>query len=246
MATASASNFFVVFSDLLQLYALHTETNTLRVEGPNRRIGRLELRSGRLLHASLGEQRGREAFFEMMRWPRGKLVERTFESCGDANVDEKLSELLMEAYWKLEQLGTSEAAAPDTLEEPTNQLDDDEMERYLLWGDRLSEALGEVPELTSYNVLNWRGDVLVQNRTDATQPDTSDIPREVLRALAQLEAAHQDYELMLTAKGNHHVLLGIHGRLRGIFHCVYEADTLKLAMAHWKTRQFAEKHLPLN
>lgn len=245
-------DFFIVFSDLLQLYALHEEPNAILVQGPGGCTGRIELEHGGVVHAALDELEGQEAFFRMMRWPRGKLVKRTFTEPTRRTITSRLSELLMDAYWKLDEQGALADEGPAarggaeviSLEEPTERPEDEDLQRRLLWGERLAQELIGVEQLVSYNVLNQRGDILVQNGLGGSHVDSSNVSSIFLGSITEIEALEDDFELMLSLPEHHHVMLGIHGRLSGMFHCVFDSEQISLAMAHWKTRQFAQEYLP--
>lgn len=91
--------------EIVQSLELATRTAIVTLKGPEGSEGKLAFNAGRLVHASVDEQRGPEAFFSLVTWARGAFRVEYEASTLEHNVDTPTAGLLLEAARRADEAG---------------------------------------------------------------------------------------------------------------------------------------------
>jgi DNA-binding response OmpR family regulator len=108
--------------DLIQLKCL-TRANTVIEFHSEGKTGRIRFEDGEVADASTDARRGVEALFEIIRWRRGQISERTTAGFSERTINVPWHHLLMDAAQQAdEQLGAAQASqeSPSSDEPPSS------------------------------------------------------------------------------------------------------------------------------
>lgn len=106
--TGTIQNFNLL--DIIQMGCLSGSSRTIKVSTSDGQEGIIVLKDGQVVHASYGNVEGEEAFYEIIKWKKGK-VEVKEEVPDVRTIDERWETLLLEGVRRLEESSTS--APPD-------------------------------------------------------------------------------------------------------------------------------------
>jgi hypothetical protein len=98
-------------SDIIQILSLGLKTAKVEIVGEEDRKGVLYLAHGRIAHASLGNLRGPEAFFELMGWEEGKFFILHGRSTDEVNITSDTMHLLLEAAKVIDERNATRGVA---------------------------------------------------------------------------------------------------------------------------------------
>jgi hypothetical protein len=102
----------VGLQDVLQMECLSRNSSVLEVKA-RRAQGRIFIRDGQIVHATLGEQKGDAAFNEMLAFRGGEFVLKSFTEPPERTLDGSWEFLLMEAARQRDELGQRPEGLPE-------------------------------------------------------------------------------------------------------------------------------------
>lgn len=249
--------FFAFITEFIQLYALKDKPTQMLLLSHKHEPAMIWLHQGKVLNAKYMGQEGREAFFEILRWPRGHIQKVVETQATEQKIEGSLSQLLLDAYWEIMERGVliEEEASFATLDgsktlEEIARLEQERIEAEkerlhkldkskLQWGETLREGIQSIDGLVSYNVLTTDGsEALRRTITEAHEP-YAELAQAIIGAINDT-ANTPGFSLMLTIKDCHHVLIGFE-QTKIVLHGVFDRHKIQLAMAHWKLSQLLPK-----
>lgn len=252
---AQTPSFFSFLTELLQLYALRERPTQMLLLNNQHQPAMIWLDQGRVVNAKFKGVEGKEAFFEILRWPKGHIQKLAETTATEANITENLSQLLLDAYWEVMDRGVelgdevsmttldgSQTLAEIALLEQQRKANEHQQLKQLdqgklKWGERLREEIKQVDGLISYNVLAMdQSEALRRTLTPSHQPH-ADLAEALIQAMSLQAKPGEPFNLMLTVAEHHHILIGF-PQTQIVLHGVFERAKIQLAMAHWKLSQF--------
>lgn len=252
---AQTPSFFSFLTELLQLYALRERPTQMLLLNTQHQPAMIWLDQGRVINAKFRGVEGKEAFFEILRWPKGHIQKLAEATSTETKITENLSQLLLDAYWEVMDRGVelgddismttldgSKTLAEIALLEQQRQAAERQQlqqldQAKLKWGERLREEIKQIEGLISYNVLTMdRGEALRRTNTAEHEPHAQ-LAEALIEAVALQSKPGEPFNLMLTVAEHHHILIGF-SQTQIVLHGVFERSKIQLAMAHWKLSQF--------
>lgn len=245
--------FGALLIELVQLYAQARDPCVLVCEHSSQGIATLAMDAGHVVHARHHSLTGEEAFFSVLRWRNGQIKRRTRDRL-PRNIEQSLSNLILDAYWELECDEISEAfnvndfptdreAMLATVELDYRFEDAERMTREgsrrileqirqeFFFNEELKRRLSDLDGILGFELLSQRGELLMRVGL-SDRASTVKSPTPLLESLGQLELDAARFELMLCLGGVHHVVV-FREHLGLLVHAFFEAKAIKLGMAKW-------------
>ena len=240
--------------ELVQLYSQASDPCVLVCEHPSNGVATLAVDAGHVVHARHNSLTGEEAFFSILRWRSGQIKRRTKDRL-PRNIEQSLSNLILDAYWELESdeisevfeangiISTDREAMLATVELDYRAEDAERMTRAgsrrilekirqeFFFNEEIKRRLADLAGIMGFELLSQRGELLMRvDLSDQAASVTS--PTPLLESLGSLEIDSTRFELMLCLDGIHHVVV-FREHLGLLVHAFFEADKIKLGMAKW-------------